>query len=368
MSEQLENQMFHTHNYQLDFWKLILAFLVFFGHALSDFASETTRIPKQLSTPFGYFCVHAFFVISGMLMINSIYRKNMTSDSSGKSSFDFVINKCKSLALPYVIVLILNVMIYFVLRGAGSAIPKLPNLIVELFALSQNGTYINMINGHTWFLSAMILAMLPLSYLMFKNRETYIYVFGPIIALVSMGYIFQAENHYLNQYAFCGILSGGVIRAIWGLCSGCFAWIIYKKIEKHIKSKFQVILLTIVEVVISILYFFLLISLDVDIAGKYASTILLPILFGIVFSQKSYISYLFHSKIFKYCGSLSLALYLNHWGAEVILMQYFPSRGFKFCFVLMCIITMVQCTIYYLIMHICRRVWKEKLRTLFISD
>lgn len=339
-------------NYQLDIWKLGFAVIVFLGHALSDFSSIA-------ATPLGYFGAHAFFVISGLLMTNSLMKKDVDKNCAGKEAFYYLLGRYKALALPYVVVLLFDILYFGIINGKEVLTNKLPYLLVELFALSQNGTYIHMISGHTWFLSAMLLGMLPLAYLLIKNKDFYLYVFAPLLSLFCMGYVYQAEGHYLNQYAYCGVVSGGVIRAVWGLTTGSFAWLIFKGITNRVKTSRQRILLTIVEIVASILFLYLLGSPNIDIEGRYASTLLLPIVFAIVFSQKSYVSRLFKSQVFRLAGSLSLALYLNQWGAEVFLMRYFPERGFIWSFVCMAVITTVQCVLYYLVMHLCKKLWKR---------
>ena len=58
-------------SYQLDFFKFILAIYVFISHT-QCFVGENTRI--KLPANIGGDSVHVFFIISGMLMANSIYK------------------------------------------------------------------------------------------------------------------------------------------------------------------------------------------------------------------------------------------------------------------------------------------------------
>ena len=47
-----------------------------------------------------------------------------------------------------------------------------------------------MTNEPTWYISALFIAMLPLAYIMIKNRDFYVHVFAPITAIILFGYMF----------------------------------------------------------------------------------------------------------------------------------------------------------------------------------
>lgn len=357
-------------NYQLDFIKLIFTLFVFLCHAGSDFANENTVIPFQISlTSLGYVSVQVFFTISGLLMINTLSRKESPKEYAGANALSFTINKYKAIALPYVIVLILNIFIYLICRDGNTLIKKLPYLIPELFALPQSGNNIVMIGAHTWYISAMLVALLPLAYLFLRNRDLYINILAPFGGAALLGFMMTSEfsnGGYLNQYTYCGVFLGGTVRAACGILLGGVSWIIYKKLTEGVKTKTQRVLLTILESVLYVIFFTLWFNVKLDVKYSNIALMIIPVIIGIVFSQQSYISRIFESKIFKTCGSLSLAIYLTHWGAEMLIMKFFPDESFKFSLLLMVGITAALCCIYYLVIYLCRLLWRKKLRRVFV--
>lgn len=360
-------------NYQLDFLKLIFTFFVFISHAGTFFTNKNTRIPFEISwTSFGYVSVHAFFVISGLLMINSLSKANPDRDKTGETALNFVIRKYKGIALPYIAVLIINIFVYFNINGTEAGQRKLPHLLPEIFSLSQGGTNISMINGHTWYISAMLVAMLPLAYLLLKNKDFYINILAPLGGLLLLGFMFSSEytntRHYLSQYAYCGFVMGGVLRAACGMLCGGVSWIVYKKLSSGVRTGSQRVLVTIAELLLYFLFFAIWFYADLDTKYSYISMMLIPFIMAVVFSQKSYISRIFTSRIFSFCGSLSLAVYLNQWCAEVIIMKYYPDESFKFSLLLMAGITAASCCIYYTAIALFKLLWKKCLRRLFAGE
>lgn len=359
-------------NYQLDFLKLIFTFFVFISHAGTFFTNKNTRIPFEISwTSFGYVSVHAFFVISGLLMINTLSKKAPVPEKAGENALGFVIRKYKGIALPYLVVLVINIFVFFNVNGSDAGIQKLPHLVPEIFSLSQGGTNIAMINGHTWYISAMLVAMLPLSYLLLKNKDFYINILAPLGALLLLGYMFSSENtnsrHYLSQYAYCGFVMGGVLRAACGMLSGGVSWIICQKLISGVKTRTHRIMVTMLELTLYVLFFGIWFYADLNTKNSYIAMMIIPLIMAIVFSQKSYLSCIFTSKAFKICGSLSLAVYLNQWCAEILIMKYFPDESFRFSLLLMTGITAASCCIYYLAIFLLRLVWNKKLRKLFVN-
>ncbi|MGN0636891.1 MAG: acyltransferase family protein [Huintestinicola sp.] len=357
-------------NYQLDFLKLIFTFFVFLGHAGTFFANPGTRIPFDISwTSLGYVSVHSFFVISGLLMINSLSKLKTQPDKAGETALNFVVRKYKAIALPYIVVLIINIFVYFNVNGSAAGLKKLPHLLPEIFCLSQSGTNIAMINGHTWYISAMLVALLPLAYLYLRNNDLYINILAPFGGLLLLGFMLSSEytnsRHYLSQYEYCGFILGGVLRAACGILLSGVAWIICKKLIAGVKTKESRILLTIIEAVLYLLFFGIWFYADRDTKYSYIAMMIIPIIIAIVFSQKSYFSEIFQNRIFRFCGSLSLAVYLNQWCAEILIMEYFPGKSFKMSLLLMAGITAASCCIYYAAIHLLRLLWNKKLKKLF---
>ncbi len=98
-----------SRNYQLDFLKLIFTLFVFLSHS-AIFVNENTRIvfPPYLGT----LSVHFFFVVSGMLMVNSILKDTANEENAGKAAMRFVLKKIKGILLQYWVAFAIFLTIY----------------------------------------------------------------------------------------------------------------------------------------------------------------------------------------------------------------------------------------------------------------
>ena len=101
-------------NYELDFFRIVFSLLVVLYHT-GDLSKEAEKmLPPQL----GEGCVHFFFILSGMLMANSIVKRSETQNCA-KSSIQFVLNKFKSFALPYIAAMFIGLTAIVLLSGKG---------------------------------------------------------------------------------------------------------------------------------------------------------------------------------------------------------------------------------------------------------
>ncbi len=169
-------------NYEIDFLKMIFALFVFVSHT-ECFIGENTgfSIPIML----GQVSVHFFFIISGVFMVNTITEKAVISHDIGYASFSFVIKKFKKIALYYWISFFLYLQVYNWVNGFNSFGKSLLKIFPEAFLLTTSGLWIEY-NISAWYISAMFICMLPLAYMLLKNRSFYIYVFAPLVAILTI--------------------------------------------------------------------------------------------------------------------------------------------------------------------------------------
>lgn len=209
-------------------------------------------------------------------------------------------------------------------------------------------------NTTVWYISAMLIVMLPLCYILIKNRDFFIYVLAPIAALLSFGFMY---NHYSNHdedgYYF------KLVLAISGLCFGVVAWIIYKKLLSIPDNKVYRIIVTIGELLAGGLFFYTWIFHICDQKTLFCAALLLPIIIAIAFSNKSYISRLFQFKWMQYCGSLSLAIFLNHWVAVLIANALMKGKSYWVCLVMIVVLTVVFSVINFVAVKIIKTVWNK---------
>ena len=346
-------------NYQIDVLKFIFILFVFLSHT-TPFINKNTEF--VMPHAIGYWAVFFFFIVSGFLMIKSqIKRAESDKINPGKGALDFVLNKFKSLAFPYIVSFFIALIVYIIIYGINLSIVR---VIPELLCIHRIGLDSITINGSVWYISAMLIAMLPLYYILTKNRSFYIYVFAPIVALLSYAYIFHLEEPYMSNGAYINFLTIGVIRAVNGLCFGSITWIIYEKLIKSVVKKSQKILITIVEILLYFTIFAVWFSTN-NYKEAFSVMLLLPPALAITFSQASYISTLFRFKFLKHIAPISLAIFFNHWAARVVVMNYFPNESYKSCVGIMFGLTIVFSIIYFIIIKLAKLLWDKKLKAIF---
>lgn len=346
-------------NYQLDFLKLIFTFAVILAHT-GNFVNENTRtwfIPKAA----GWVSVHFFFIVSGLFMVNSFTKNTKNYCNASIQSFDFVLRKFRSISIEYWTALFIGMVIHIFLNIQSVDIFQvIIRDIPEILGITNSGVITQEINGPTWYISAMLISMLPLYYMLCKNKDFFIYIFSPLCALLLYGFMYNQDVVFVDRFDYCGILLGGLIRSVCGICFGVISYIIFSKIISWCKTNNDRKILTIMELMLYILFFIAWFAEKSDYKTMYAAMLLLPVAVAITFSQKSYISELFKFKIFKHVSKISLALYLNHWAALWFVKKHFPFASYKRSVFLMMILTIVISAAYFITVHVIKKVTNEK--------
>lgn len=349
-------------NYQLDFLKLFFAVLVFVFHA-RVFGNESER--PSLPIAMGAISVHFFFIVSGLLMANSIIRKRTQENinNPGKSAISFVLNKYKAIAWPINVSFIFCFITEIIVPGSP-VMPELLKIFPELFLVSWSGVSIYY-NSVVWYISAMFIIMLPLAYLIYKKSDLTLHVLCPIIAVLSLGYMAQQEDfNLLGTLQWNGLLLGGIVRALCGVCFGVCAYNIYICICNKNPNRNARIFLTIIEVLLYACFFTAWFGYR-DRQSIMSVLFVLPIAVAITFSQKSYLRYLFQFKWMKVFEPLSLYIYLNQYTAREIVDHFFNEKSWRDCFLLMILFTIYLCIISFLLVQGGKKIWSKWLKTAF---
>lgn len=355
---KFETKQVGQRNYELDFLKLFFAICVFVWHT-DPFRNENIKITFPLSL--GGIPVHFFFVVSGMLMANSILKRDTVAVEYGKNAVIFVIDKIKSMAWEVYAALFLFILAYVFMIPVEQVPETLIKAIPEIFFVTRAGIDI-IYNGTVWYLSAMFLCMLPLSYLLYKDRDFTVYILAPILAVFTMGYFCQTNNYSLPTLGtMYGPVLGSIYRAVCGLCFGICAYNMYIRLYKANLNKNIRMFLTFTEV---FLYgvFFGTWFLTRDNQALMSVILILPIAVAITFSGKSHIVKLFQFKWMKCFAPLSLKIYLNHWIGRVLVQKYFAGYNYRFCVCMMMFITFCSCVLSTFMIKIGKYIWKKKLK------
>lgn len=202
-------------------------------------------------------------------------------------------------------------------------------------------------NGVVWYISAMLIVMLPMCYLLIKNKDFFIYVLSPLAALLSFGYLYQYDN------------KARLVQAISGLCFGVVAWAIHNKLCAVPDNKVYRIMITLGELLTGGLFFYTLLFNLYSKTTLYCAALLLPIMIAIEFSNKSCISHLFKFKWMKHCGTLSLMIYLNHSIGVMISNSIWHDRSYWFRLAVVVVLTAVFSVTNFVAVKIIKAVWNK---------
>lgn len=346
-------------NYQIDAMKLFFAICVFLYHA-RIFAPNGSII-RDISNKFGWFSVHFFFVISGLFMAAHYFReKEYDKGSCGRQSMCYVMSKIKSIAPLYFTTFAVDFIVYYVLavynnKGTNALITFIhlaAKAIPELFTLQMFGVRPIGVNSITWYLSAMFIAMLPMYYIMKKKPDFFFYILSPILAMSLFAFFYNSGEPFYDQNNFVFIFTGGFLRAVCGISFGVLSYLMSDFIKSHCSEKS--LLITAVEILFSFFFLVIWFIRTLDASILFPTSMLFPIILAIVYSERSYVSVIFRSSVFRYLGTWSMWLYMNHYAARKIISEtgLMNISDYRVKYIYMAAITLLSCVLCYCIMYI----------------
>ena len=332
----------------LDFLKLIFALIVMISHT-SAFAD--TEANEAYITLLGWFPVHFFFAVSGYFMVVEADKRN-SELSPAKDAFFAVIKRFKGFALQYWTALALFVIVICIMtfRDFDSQMVFLSRLLFDIFPLSAAIFGHCYIGGHLWYISAMLVMMLPLFYLLFKDRDRFVYVIAPLLFVLSTMYLVQYGTPYREYNGDIDYAVLNLVRALNGLCMGSCAFIMAESIRK-VRSRLVV---TVIEA-LSWIAVLLLWTRKVAFETRFAGFILLIIGLGATLSGVSYTAQIFDKGLCRKFGSLSLAVYLNHYLAKDIVLHFFDMDSYIGNFLIMLAVTVILIVVYYIAVYLLKK-------------
>lgn len=364
------NNQISQRNYQLDVLKFIFTLFVVLTHTIT-FVDDTSPLNASQLNSLGWISVHFFFIVSGLLMVNSITKKEKYSDSenSGRLALGFTISKFKGFAMGYFVALFIGIALnmYYYRATPLTSLNMMSKVFPELFGLTEAGLFFGEINpAASWYISALLIVSLPLSYMLIKNRSSFLYVIAPLLAVTCVGYMYYTDP-YMHRAFFNGLFLGGLVRALCGLCFGVIAWNISCKVSV-LKKKSAVIFITVAEILLYAVFFLVFLTNLGNAKVHYSIMLILPIAIGITFSGVSYMSRLFRLSVFKHVGSISLAIFLTHDIARRFVSIIFPKEGYINQSIYMIAVTAVLCVVYAVVIKLVRMLWNKVLKPVFSAE
>lgn len=299
-------------NGAIEFWRFIFAALIVMRH--------TMFLPSYLTGQYHWvngqsIGVEFFFIVSGFLMARSAlnYEGN-TGIATGK----FILRKWLAILPAYLFAHLASALLYLIFQ---------PDEFSGVFSDSLFQVLMLQITGlvdinswlveSSWYLSAMLLAMLVLFPMLHAKRQLFLNVIVPCVTIYFMqekclkyGYLdtFDYSNDTFRMFPY-------FTRAMAMICLGCIAHNICSHITKENHNIHPTRLLKTLLTIAEFGCYLTVVVASMFIERSrwdFFAVILLAAAVTISFSGLSWSPELFSSLIFSWLGKLSLSVYLNH--------------------------------------------------------
>lgn len=327
--EERKNTQPQKRNGAIDFWKFVFSLVIVSFHTFHYRSINGMQ-------PFisGNSSVEFFFLVSGFLMAQSAYRNNAAfSDkgSLGEATFHFMKRKIKGLYPEFTVAWIFAFIVMHLAKKSFTLTSMAKDFLTgiwELCLLRMSGLAGYRANVVTWYISAMILAMLILYPLLFKYKDTFLFILAPALSIFLLGYMYQVFGSLNGGTTWQHFYYRGYMRALADLCLGCILWKICQAIKRYQYTELARILFSAVELSG---YMFCLFWMF----GKHSSemTFVILMIFAvcipITFSHKAITASLFDNRLCYFLGKASFSLYIGHIFWIKSLDAFFPSYTFK---------------------------------------
>ncbi len=272
----------------------------------------------------GFFFAHGaigvefFFLVSGYLMASSAKRlwSEETDRSIGKTSILYVLRKARAFVVPFVVIWIVSFIAIHFINGQYSPATWIKDFfrsIFELFFIRSAGFNGYYSVGQTWYLSAMLLAMLLCFPLLLKFKKTYLYVIAPLSALFILGFLNHEYGGIANISEFTGIVFKHFLRAIGVINLGVSCYALASCLQKVKFTGFGFLIISLIEIGCYAYTFFYMNWRGLPNQDFVICFVMMAAI-TITFSQNTILNRIFGLfwPLCKFLGKSSLYIYLSH--------------------------------------------------------
>ncbi len=281
----------------------------------------------------GYLVVECFFMISGFLMMNSVYRAKERGDDRADSTFRFVLHKYKIIFLPLLFAALLAFTLYSTVvyhYPFTTAMRKLPYLVFEIFPLQVAGFTAYYATGVSWYLAAMLLSMAILHPFAKRNVDQFCYTLAPLIAIFCYGWICINWGQLDRGSAWImGLINSGMLRGLAGISAGSLLYALTqrKESEEARRSMLSRSLYTVVE--LALWAWILCTILTKELSHTTMDFVVVAAFFAalyIALGQKSLFALFINHKWTGVLSTCSTYMFINHCVWSRCIKKFFPDR------------------------------------------
>lgn len=287
--------------------------------------------------------VDFFFVLSGFLLLKGLDKPPAPGAPRPPlpDTLLYVFRKARGLYPEYLtaFLLMFGLHIFLVpLVTAGQILQSFFHYKWELLLLQMAGFNphpafnTDYLVGSAWYLSSMLLMMIPAYYLARYHRRAYVNFIAPLAALFIYGYIMQAHGNLDVGNEVVGFILLGNLRAFAGLGVGGMAFALYRHANAAgwtVKARRAACCIE-AFCLLSIPALFLLGSYISAPGSLFWVPIWAALLFLAFSNQTPVLGFLNRrfTRAAAYLGRLSLYLYLFHWFFVNLFARYLAWLGF----------------------------------------
>lgn len=309
-------------NGAVDFWKFIFSLIIICFHT---FHYESLNGMQPFKG--GNSAVEFFFLVSGFLMAQSASKVTCTKESIGRETARFMSRKIKGLYPEFAVAWIMAFLVMHLASRSWAITTLIKDFLTgvwELCLLRMSGLAGYRANVVTWYISAMILAMLILYPLLLKYKDAFFVIIAPCISLFLLGYMYQTFGNMGGGTAWEGFYYRGMISAFADMSLGCISWKICQAIKQYNYTKLARTLFSVVELggyLFCIYWMFGHASSDMSFVLLMIFLLCVPV----TFSHAGILAGIFDNKLCYILGRASFSLYIGHIFWVKSLERLFPS-------------------------------------------
>ncbi len=281
----------------------------------------------------GKLAVEAFFMITGYLMMRSIY-KNKDEVDRPDSTFRFVLHKYRSVFLPLLFSAILGFLL-LEFKLYETPIKEMPRrallLLFEVFPLQTAGFRAYYATGVSWYLSAMLLSIAILHPIAKRNPERFAYTVAPVIALLCYGFVCVNVGYMSASVWILSLFNSGLLRGLAGISAGSLLFFLCKKAgEKPSPTLTTRVLFTLAE--LGGWYLIVRIMFDMKLAATPNEMVVIALFFFVLYialSGQSLFALFINHKWTGVLSTASLYMYLNHYALNRVMKERYPILSWE---------------------------------------
>ena len=350
-------------NYFIDFLRFIFSLCILFYHSWVFSGTYGNGILNN-----GYLAVDFYFIVTGYLMINSIYNHKKKKVSVLKESFNFIYKKIKKLFPSLLVSFLVGIVFVY-----GKSIIFQPKLLLsnkflpELFQLGIFGYELS-INSSWWYISAMLFVMALLYPFAIKYNEYYCKYIAPLIIVLTLGIVNMCKININNPVEISFFLRNGFYKALIFIPLGNISYNITNLLKRKKFQKNKIIFLSILEI---ILYIVLVLNMHYLVIDTFTYAILLMLNICLTFSNVTFATKIFKHTFWKKLGDYGFYIFLCNISIRTYMLRKYVNFGLSYkqlLFRFLIITCLISLMIYIIVEIIYKKLILKKVMNLKIKN